>query len=110
MESLYMLKKIYIKPELYLWDITLTNLSSFLTGYEFGKNTLDDHLPNDTSMAESKFFYEFNEYVHNYYGCTVSTMSAEYLITERSGTDNEAFYKYYELLDSFMKQEGHQFL
>ncbi|MNG06647.1 hypothetical protein D3C84_899030 [compost metagenome] len=100
MDILYnKLQQIKQKPALYLGKKSLPLLQAYLNGY------VAHH--NDTSGEENYFFLpELRDYISDHYNIN-TTHSWSDLITFFSTNDNDAFDKFYELLDDFFA-ENHQ--
>jgi hypothetical protein len=90
-----LLKKIKDKPGLYLGKKSLERLHSFLSGYVV---CLYDRCNEPCPVLLSGF----QEYVQKKYNIA-STHSCERIIDFYSTSDEEAFDKYFDLLDEFLK-------
>ena len=123
MDSFYLLlQKIRERPGLYLRRKSLELLAAFHSGYKHkeyveawekwsGRDIFENYdeamnsghkvprTPSDGSM------YGFNEFVHSYYNRQLAAMSVYSLISHMSQSEEEAFDKFFELLDEFMKQK-----
>jgi len=117
----YFLQRIRERPGLWLGEKSLKALVHFWHGYScrehveaWEKMTSRDFFQNFAEAANSgslglpSFYskHEFNGFVHRYYCVEITTMSGEYLISEKSNSEEEAFDKYFELLDAFCEQKG----
>jgi len=117
-------------PGLFLGKKSLLYLKHFLAGYQMGEDvgiwetsTGRNYFENQNEANQSRtastqgYDYtlescQFNEFVYTHYNCTTeiegvllhSTMCVEYFILEKSNSDEEAFDKYFELRDAFIKQ------
>jgi len=114
----YMLNKIREKPSLYLGKKSLEALSHFKGGYAWGRaveawerSTNRDFFENyEEAMrlagneCESIDWWEFTKYVHIYYNETIGAKGATMLILENSKSDEDAFNKFFELFDMFIKE------
>ncbi|MCD1258180.1 hypothetical protein B5M42_004915 [Paenibacillus athensensis] len=90
------LQQIKQKPALYLGKKSLPLLQAYLNGY------VAYH--NDTNNEEDYFFLpELRDYIIQHYNIDTSHGWPE-LITFFSSNDNEAFDKFYELLDDFFSK------
>jgi len=123
-----LMRKIRERPALYLGKKSLTLLVQFLNGYELGvdvgvweTSTGLDFFENYDVAMQSIFenpqkrdseikFHQFNEFVHTYYNRMINlggtsmpgtSMSSAHLISETNNSDEEAFDKYFELLEAF---------
>jgi len=104
-----LLKKIYDKPGLYLSVKSLPLLTHFICGYGLGELSCKDRYPNITISDDTRFWRDFNRFVHLYYKCEMGAMREGTLIAKYCDSDEEAFDKYFELLDMFLKQRGESF-
>jgi len=122
MDDVYcMLQQIRKRPGLYLgWSgKSLTALSHFLHGYDVGitaelrmrKTKFDFTTSNDVFICTSDEVKNnhcldgFNEFAHDYYGIKMTVSCGEYLILQNTQSEEEAFDKYYELLDIFFAEQ-----
>ena len=98
MDILYeKLKKIKIKPEMYLGKKSLTLLKVYIDGY------IDRQFEINNTYATSKFWH-FSEYVQKYYKIKFNR-NWEKIINFFTTNDEEAFDKFFELLDEYLKTE-----
>ena len=105
-------------PGVWLGKKTLSGLMHFRHGYEHREFTeafeKQDRCMKTCSKLESNVstgghrhhLSGFVSFVHVHYGIEMSANSAEGLICERSSSEEEAFDKYFELLDAFCEQKG----
>ena len=105
-----LLKKIHARPGLYLRSKSLTNLIHLSHGFYWGTEACEEEHPDIAIITEPDFWFKFNEFVHKYYNKTMGGMDAAWLITDLSDSEEEAFDKYFELLNMFLKQRGQIFL
>lgn len=93
---LELLKEIRKIPELYIGKKSLERLYAFIGGYthheNFKKNNLDDDWMKD-----------FQKYIENRYRLNTTHNWAS-IIQFFSNTEEEAFNKFYEHLDNFLKE------
>ena len=120
----FLLQEIRKKLGLYLGAKSLQFLMQFWHGYGFGgavkewETSTGGKLENyDGSIGiviehavasnplDQHFMYKFDEFVHSYYERNRTTMMGASLILENSNSDEEAFDKFFELLDEFLKQK-----
>ena len=114
----YMLQKIREKPGLYLKKPTLEGLNNFWIGYNYGSRVMEWENREGRSYFENPgeekplttpytdhFMYGFDEFVHSYYQCEATTMKGIGKILYKSESDEEAFYKFFELLDLFLEKK-----
>jgi hypothetical protein len=90
-----LMQKIKERPNLYLGKKSLECLHSFVNGYIFC-------LYNQSGELCPDFLTDFQEYVQIIYSIT-STQSWDRIISFYSTSDEEAFYKFFDLLDKFLK-------
>lgn len=92
MDKLYQrLQEIKQRPGLYLGEKTLVRLEKFLSGYALCRE--------DYGIEKTKLFDGFDDFVRERYG--IKTHNAMQIINFYSGTKEEAFYKYFELLEKY---------
>ena len=104
MDSLeILLQKIREVPGLWLDRKSLTLLNHFLNGYAYGVHS---RVTIETDLAQCNFTSDFNKFVHSYYNHEMGAMSAEWLISKMCNSEEEAFDKYFELRDTFLKQKS----
>jgi len=116
-----LLKKIREMPGLWLGEKSLKRLTSHMQGYELGVTigkweestglNFFEHFDETTrlgniSSSDYFFTFEFNKFVHLHYGQIMQSLSGASLISQNSNSEEEAFDKYFELLDEFLKQRG----
>ena len=116
-----LLQKIRERPALYLGKKSLDSLVCFMYGYEFResieawenwteRNFFEnfDEAIRTTLPGSSRhhFMNGFDKFVHSYYQCELTTMRGETLISMNSVSQEDAFDKYFELYDKFLKQKG----
>jgi len=120
--NLTLLQKIRERPGLYFGKKSLEYFSLFKAGYEFRTDlemrekvwkeaTGRDFYENyDEAMSvdiypktqSQSIFAGLNEFVYSYYNCELWSLNAEGVISKYSSSDEEAFDKFFELLDEFM--------
>ena len=114
------LQKIRERPGLFLGEPSLTALVHFWNGYAFnrmingsdanGENSCfvdcDESSvePEQITLYESHFMDGFEAFVYNHYKSEWTTQGWAKLILEKCITEEEAFYKFFELLDEFFAQ------
>ena len=98
-----LLKKIHKRPGLYLGKKSLTYLTHFEHGFYWGTEACEEEHPDIAIITEPDFWFKFDEFVYMYYNETMGTMSATTLIIEHSDSEEDAFDKYFELLNTFLK-------
>ena len=123
----FILQEIRKKPGLYLGSKSLQSFMQFWHGYVLGiaskewKKSTDGRFETqdkviDTVMQhavasnsyplDQHFMYGFDEFVHKHYNRNRIAMDASSLILENSSSDEEAFDKFFELFDEFLKQKN----
>jgi len=55
---------------------------------------------------DPNFFHKFNKFVHSHYGRIGSGHTALMLIAKNTDSEKEAFYKFLELFDEYIKQHS----
>ena len=124
MNSFYfMLQQIRKRPGLFLEKPSLIALDNFWSGYAqrdaievWQQKTGKDYFENydeaiRTNISKmygddySYFLDGFDEFVHSYYDHKMTTLNGTGLISKKSNSDEEAFDKFFELLDEFLKQK-----
>ena len=114
-----LLQKIRERPGLFLGEKSLKTLGHFWAGYGFkeameiwekstGQNFFehyDEAIRSDLRPEQNgrHFMDGFDQYVHSHYNCIVGAQSGTGLISEKSESEEEAFDKFFELLDEFSK-------
>ena len=121
MDDIYcLLQQIRKRPGLYIRNKSLTALGHFLHGYNFRqiaelwmKSTGIDftsdydyfirtlHLGDRPSCLDG-----FNQFVYEYYGVEMSAKDGETVIKENTNSEEEAFDKFYEILDLYFSEQG----
>jgi len=106
-----LLEKIRERPGLYLGETSLYALWKFSHGYAVGYDDGARHAgKNDAVFGfQDNREWEFNHFVYSHYNRNFTTMCAESLILEESSSDEEAFYKYFELLDEFKQMPEYEY-
>ena len=92
---LEVLKKIKLRPGLYLGKPTLVGLKHFIHGY------FEREAETSDSYALLSGFEEFQQFVENMYGLAKGTKCYFALIGEDSKNDEVAFFKYFEILEMY---------
>ena len=122
MNSFYfMLQKIRKNPKVYIGKKSLTVLEQFWNGYSrresievwekstgctLTENYKDYECFDGSNYMESMSFVgEFDKFVFSYYNSGILTCRGASLISENSNSEEEAFDKFFELLDEFMAQK-----
>jgi len=118
-----MLIQIRKRPGLYLASKSLTSLYNFWQGYaerdfmeiwekKTGKNYFENYeeasRTNVTKLydeRDSYFMDGFDEFVHRYYNVNVGALNGITLIIRENNSEEEAFDKFFELFDEFLKQK-----
>ena len=114
------LPKIRERPGIFLGEPSLIALFHFWNGYAFRQmsDELESQKRSDYSKQNCKvvdteeagefskkhFMDGFEKFAYSYFGCEWSTQGWVKLITEKCSSDAEAFYKFFELLDTFMSE------
>ena len=115
----FMSRKIQKDPRRYLEAKSLTRFEHFMLGYSF---RIDMESWEKVSNSDFRENYDkavlygnsdvivdtmsgFSEFVHSYYNRELTTLSAAGVILENTDSESDAFDKYFELLDSFIKRE-----
>ena len=121
----FVLQKIRKRSGLYIGAPSLENLDNFRKGYEFKhymeiweKSTGRDFFGNyeeaiRTGMCSQPTYMMngFLEFVANHYNVVcIGSMDWQTIISRNTDSDEEAFYKFFELLDVFLEQKGIVFL
>ena len=96
MERLFeLLQKIRETPQLFIGKPSLERLASFIYGYACNENEIDNKINN--------LFFKFQGYIEKYYDIQ-STQNWAKIIDFFCSTKEEAFYRFYEHLDEFLKE------
>ena len=116
-----LLQKIREKPGLYLGKPSLEALYYFWFGYGFREDIEEwekwsgrDYFENWDRVMSGKdiqpswrtgdnFSYKFDIFVHAHYNRPYTTRNWKSLISDECNTDEEAFNKFFELLDEYLK-------
>ena len=89
------------RPAIFLdGDRSLKRLRSFLIGYECGLGRC--HL----ALRQHEVFQGFNDWVAKKLDFTESTSGWCNMILERTGSDEQAYHRFFQLLDQFRQEEG----
>lgn len=93
-----MYQKIKEKPGLYIGKPSLTLLNAFMNGYMIGQYEIngDDEILDDHGLLE---------YVERYYSVSRTAKGVCCLVCENSESEEEAFYKFFELLKEFLSEK-----
>ncbi len=87
------------KPNAFLdGECSIRRLRSFLVGYECGMGRLH------VALRESAVFREFNDWVAKELGYAEPTSGWCNMILAKTASEEEAFSKFFELLDGFLKE------
>ena len=117
--AIFLLQQIRKRPGLYLGVKSLTTLGRFMHGYTFReaaeawmKETGLDFTENYdyfhksfnilVKHPDSFDWREFDQYIFAHYNVEMGAKSGERIILENSQSEEEAFDKYYELLDLYL--------
>jgi len=118
------IQEIRERPALWLGEKSLKALVQFWDGYSFrehveawerltGRNFFENfneaicsEIPGVSSGPHLYSKSGFNKFVHLHYNCEIGVMSAYWLISSKSKSEEEAFDKFLELLDEFLEQKG----
>ena len=121
MNSFYhLLPKIRKRPALYLRNVSLESLDTFWFGYNLGttvkvweNETGLDYFENyekasQSEISQGEYFMDgFLEFVADHYDvASIGGMGWQTIIQRNSDSDEEAFYKFFELFDEFLEQKG----
>ncbi len=90
-----LLKEIRARPGMYIGTPALTKLASFLRGFDYAVWKL-------AQGEADPLLGDFRDWVHKRYSST--SKSWEDMILSDSAGETEAFYRFWELLDEFLKQ------
>ena len=119
-----LLKEIRKMPALWLGEKSLKLLVQFWDGYSFRehmevweKHTGRNFFENFDEAIYSRILephgpysmHEFNKFVHSYYDEEATTISGVRMISQNSNSEEEAFDKFLELYDEFMKLKASDF-
>jgi len=131
-DSFYVwLRRIREHPGAFLGEKSLTALVHFWNGYAFCRMVETKEESTNHSAVESyderrkpsakpltkfstkpynpykhHFMNEFDVFVYAYYNCEMTVHGWANLISRNSNSDEEAFDKFFELLDEFLAQKG----
>jgi len=120
MDDIYcLLQQIRKRPGLYIGKISLTALGNFLYGYTYRiitelwmkKTGLDfatdyDCFIRTSGIAEySDCLVGFDEFVYAYYNVEMGAKNGDTVILENCQSEEEAFNKFYELLDAYFDEQ-----
>ena len=120
-----LLQEIRKEPRFYLGTKSLEFLVHFWHGYGYGgavkewEKSLGKKLEDcevtidfavqyalDSNSSNHRFMDGFDEFVRSYYKSTLAAISGTGLILGNSSSDEEAFDKFFELFDEFLKQKN----
>ena len=101
-----LLQKIREKPGLFLGKPSLHALWHFMNGYAMRDYELTGSSDHTIECSKLSCPHGFNMFVHRHFNRPYSTMCAEHLILTQINCDDEAFYKFFELLDEYLKHQG----
>jgi len=107
MDSLYFqLKLIQAVPKRFLGEKSLVALYYYIKGYYDGAS--DESYEYDGSNSYSDFLskWDFSEFVYSYYNDAIASESENWykVIMNHTNSQEQAFDKFYELLDEFVKK------
>jgi len=116
-----MLQEIRKRPGLFLGKVSLEALDHFLFGYDMrewayryknqtGKEFFENFdeankTPLDNDELDCSNPDDFNNFVHSHYNHKMSTLNEFSLLSRKCNSDEEAFFKYFELLDQFLETD-----
>jgi hypothetical protein len=83
------------RPGMYIGEPSITRLAAFLTGYTGALGHVG------YTLRDSGRFYAFNDWVARRLDFSNSTSGWGNMILARTGNENEAFQKFFTLLDDF---------
>ena len=93
---LKLLETVRERPGLYVHPISLIALDNFLGGYSFKEHEID--VANRDRFVCMR---GFGNYVRLHYGLDLTAKGCFRMIAENTESDEEGFYKFFELLDSY---------
>jgi len=118
----FWLSKIRKRPGLHLGEKSLKALMHFWHGYSFreaverwekatGRDFFehyDEAIKSDiTRIPDNDFMSGFEEFAYSHYKHeTYTTLGWQYLISKNCNSEEEAFDKFFELLEEFFAQKG----
>ena len=120
-DSYFIMQQVRKCPGVWLGSKSLSALCRFVAGYEYRISTelwmkktgLDftehyDYFLKTYEIGYRSYvnWYEFNQFVHEYYKAVYNTRNAEGLILESTTSEEEAFDKYFELLDAYLEMQN----
>ncbi|MCL2349948.1 MAG: hypothetical protein FWC67_00565 [Defluviitaleaceae bacterium] len=94
-----LLEKIRKIPGIYIGAVSLNALDHFIGGYITKENEIGDNCEIVACLRDFKL------YVDDVYGRIESAKNAFLVISENTQNDEEAFYKFFELLDKYLESE-----
>jgi len=97
-DLLKLLKVIKARPGMYLGGVSLKVLNHFINGYLFKESEIggDGRIP-------VVCFQGFQEYIENAYNLQATTKGVFTIIAENTTNDEEAFHKFFELLEEYLE-------
>jgi len=95
-----LLQKIRKIPGIYLGAVSLNALDHFIGGYITKENEIGDNCEIVVCLGDFKL------YVDEVYGRIESAKSAFTVISENTQNDEEAFYKFFELIDEYLESKN----
>ena len=94
-----LLMKIRGRPGLYLGKSSLIALDHFIGGYSFKEYEI-----HGAAHSHIIDLQHFQEYTEGFYNLDTTTNSIFTIIAENTDSDEEAFHRFFELLDAFCEQ------
>jgi len=98
-----LLMKIRGRPGLYLGKSSLTALNHFTNGYSFKEYEI-----HGAAHSQIINLRHFQEYTEGFYSLHTTTKNVFTIIAENTNSDEEAFHRFFELLDAFCEQNDIQ--
>jgi len=100
-ENLFnLMAEIRVRPGMHLGTASLKALWHFTNGYSAKEYEIGD------SCKTAVCLRDFARYVNNVYELHLTTKSVYRIISENTQNDEEAFYKFFELLDEYLKSQN----
>ncbi len=94
------IQKIRERPGLYLGEASISKLRAYLEGYQAALRDCD--IPKTEQEEE---FYQFHEWVRQYYNFSESTSGWNNMILARSSDEAQALEIFFDLFDQFLEQQ-----
>ena len=93
-----LLIKIKTHPGLYFGRVSLVALDYFVMGYEFKEHEIESN--NCSRIIDWGLF---RHYIEKVFGLPETTKGLSLILAENTKTDEEAFHKFFELLEEYLK-------